>query len=100
MSRRPERSRKSQQRTRIATLAARLLTEDGIASAGDLLSGAGGPHAQRSYAEDWAVLADSLQRVQQMAPEVVYAGHGRTAIPAAAFEKLSSFLPGATPQEP
>lgn len=30
MSRRPERSRKSQQRTRIATLAARLLTEDGI----------------------------------------------------------------------
>lgn len=71
-----------------------LVTDGGVAVVGDLISGAGGPHAQRSYADDWVEVAESLRRVQQLAPDVVYAGHGRTSIPGAAFAALSPYLPG------
>ncbi|MBK8045906.1 MAG: MBL fold metallo-hydrolase [Anaerolineales bacterium] len=77
-----------------------LITDGGVAVVGDLISGAGGPHAQRSYADDWVELAESLQRVQQQAPDVVFAGHGRTSIYGAAFAALSPYLPGEVTPEP
>jgi glyoxylase-like metal-dependent hydrolase (beta-lactamase superfamily II) len=54
-----------------------LLVEGRIAFAGDLISRTGRPHAQRLYADDWAAVAESVQRLQQLGPEWTYAGHGR-----------------------
>ena len=70
-----------------------LLTDDGTAFVGDLISGAGGAHAQRSYATDWAQLAESLKLVQEVTPAVVYAGHGREPIDGEAFAVLEPYVP-------
>ena len=54
-----------------------LLLNDGqVAIAGDLLSNSGGAHAQRTYADDWTALAESIERIQDAAPVLTYAGHG------------------------
>ncbi len=54
-----------------------LLLNDGqVAIAGDLLSNSGGAHAQRTYADDWIALAASIERLQDAAPVLTYAGHG------------------------
>jgi glyoxylase-like metal-dependent hydrolase (beta-lactamase superfamily II) len=65
-----------------------LLVDGGYAIVGDLVSGTGGPHAQRSYAQDWRQLASSLARMQRQAPTLVFAGHGRAPIPGQVFQGL------------
>jgi glyoxylase-like metal-dependent hydrolase (beta-lactamase superfamily II) len=54
-----------------------LLVEGRAAFAGDLVSTSGQPHSQRFYAHDWAQIPKSLARLRDLAPEVVYPGHGR-----------------------
>lgn len=58
--------------------------------AGDLLSSTGRPHLQRYFAQDWPSLTESLARVQSLAPDLVYPGHGRQPISGAALQKLMS----------
>ncbi len=53
-----------------------LLLDNGVAFAGDLVSMTGSPHLQRSYATDWRQLAESWERLQELAPALIYAGHG------------------------
>lgn len=53
-----------------------LLIEGRLAFVGDLISTAGWPRVQRSYAHDWALIPQSLARVQALRPEWVYPGHG------------------------
>jgi glyoxylase-like metal-dependent hydrolase (beta-lactamase superfamily II) len=65
-----------------------LLVDGGAAIVGDLVSGTGRPHAQRSYAQDWRQLAQSLARVQRLTPALVFAGHGPAPISGAAFQAL------------
>jgi glyoxylase-like metal-dependent hydrolase (beta-lactamase superfamily II) len=67
-----------------------LLVRGRIAFAGDLISRTGIPHAQRLYADDWSAVAESVQRLQQLAPEWTYAGHGRRPIGKALLAGLSA----------
>ena len=46
------------------------------------------PHAQRFLAQDWAVLPDSLRRLQAAQAERIYPGHGQAPIPAGALPDL------------
>jgi glyoxylase-like metal-dependent hydrolase (beta-lactamase superfamily II) len=54
-----------------------LLIEGRYAFAGDLISTSGKPHAQRYYAHEWSQIPKSLARLQALAPEKTYPGHGR-----------------------
>lgn len=65
-----------------------LYLEGRVAFVGDLISTVLGAHAQRTYACDWAALAESLRRVQALAPALVYGGHGGRPISGATFQRL------------
>jgi hydroxyacylglutathione hydrolase len=54
-----------------------LITEGGLAFAGDLVSTTGGPHSQRYFADNWKLVGESLKRLQEAAPKLAYPGHGR-----------------------
>jgi glyoxylase-like metal-dependent hydrolase (beta-lactamase superfamily II) len=54
-----------------------LIVEGRVAFVGDLLSTSVRPRVQRSFADDWSLIPDSLARLQALRPEWVYAGHGR-----------------------
>jgi glyoxylase-like metal-dependent hydrolase (beta-lactamase superfamily II) len=54
-----------------------LVTDDGLAFAGDLVSTTGGPHPQRFFAHEWEQVRESLSRLQALAPRLAYPGHGR-----------------------
>lgn len=56
---------------------------------GDLISSTGEAHVQRYLAQDWAVLYDSVRRVQTADPEWVFPGHGDRAIEGAALADLA-----------
>lgn len=66
-----------------------LLLEDRIAFVGDLVSSNNGAHAQRYYATDWSQIPGSLKRLQQIAPKIVYPGHGRLPIDAETFNRIT-----------
>lgn len=53
-----------------------LIVGDNIAFVGDLVSATGTPHAQNSYAFSWQRSAESLARLQELEPELTFAGHG------------------------
>jgi glyoxylase-like metal-dependent hydrolase (beta-lactamase superfamily II) len=67
-----------------------LIIEDRIAFSGDLVTTTGGPHVQRSFAEDWMQIPASLRRLQEASPELVYPGHGRQLLERDALQALSS----------
>jgi hydroxyacylglutathione hydrolase len=46
------------------------------------------PHAQRFLAQDWAVIPDSLRRLQTAHPQWLYPGHGRAPIPGSTLPEL------------
>ena len=60
-----------------------------FAFVGDLLSTTGDVHVQRYLAQDWAVLKDSVGRLQASNPEWVFPGHGRQAIQGAMLVNLA-----------
>jgi len=65
-----------------------LILENKYVFAGDLVSSRSDtPTAQRYYADDWSQLRESLERVKQLDPILVFSGHGRP-IKAEEFEKL------------
>ena len=65
-----------------------LLLDEGYAFVGDLVSTSGKPHTQRFYAQDWAQIPNSLARLQALAPEKIYPGHGRRPISREEFAYL------------
>ena len=65
-----------------------LIVENRLAFSGDLVTTTGGPHVQRSFAEDWDQIPASLHRLQQIAPQWVYPGHGRRLLSGAALQEL------------
>ena len=65
------------------------MLHDHYAFVGDLVSNTGSPHAQSSYACDWDQLADSLARVQNLNPELVFAGHGTDPMTGGEFQALN-----------
>jgi glyoxylase-like metal-dependent hydrolase (beta-lactamase superfamily II) len=67
-----------------------LLVDDRIAFSGDLVTTTGGPHIQRTFAEDWAQIPNSVHRLQDAAPELVYPGHGRRPLSSEALQALGS----------
>ena len=67
-----------------------LIVEDRLAFSGDLVTTTGGPHVQRSFAEDWDQIPVSLRRLQEVAPEWVYPGHGNQLLSRAALMGLGS----------
>ncbi len=71
------------------------LFEGRHAFVGDLLSSTGEAHVQRYLAQDWAVLYDSVRRVQAANPEWVYPGHGELPIEGAGFSGLGRTGPQA-----
>lgn len=68
---------------------ASLLVEGRIAFVGDLLSANGRPHAQRYYAYDWVKLAESVELMKRISPELTYTGHARKPLDREALNKLS-----------
>ena len=51
--------------------------EAGIcAFVGDLITGGYHPHVQHLFADDWAQIPTSLERLQTLTPDWVYPGHG------------------------
>ena len=81
-----------------------LIVDDQYAFAGDLVSATGSPHAQNSYAFSWVRVAESLARLQELAPTLTFAGHGTEPISASELESLNvQFgdrpLPAATDQD-
>jgi glyoxylase-like metal-dependent hydrolase (beta-lactamase superfamily II) len=67
-----------------------LILERQIAFAGDLVSTTGGPHLQRYFAHNWSQIPHSLHRLQALAPERTYPGHGRHLLDGAALQGLTS----------
>lgn len=65
------------------------LFESRFAFVGDLLSTTRGAHVQRYLAQDWAVLYDSIRRLQASNPDWLYPGHGRTPIRGGALPELA-----------
>jgi hydroxyacylglutathione hydrolase len=59
-----------------------------IAFSGDLVTTSGGPHVQRTFAEDWQQIYASLRRLQAADPEWVYPGHGRQLVSREALQRL------------
>ena len=54
-----------------------LIVDDRLAFVGDLLASSNGNvHAQQSFAEDWAQVKDSINRLRDVNPELIYPGHG------------------------
>ena len=54
-----------------------LLLEDKTAFVGDLLAGPGPPRPQYLYADDWAQIPLSVERLKAAEPERIYTGHSR-----------------------
>lgn len=53
-----------------------LIVGDRLAFVGDLLASNGEVHAQRSYADNWEQVADSVARLKELNPVLIYPGHG------------------------
>jgi len=53
-----------------------LLTSEGHAFVGDLLSTSGKPHVQRYYASDWTQIKKSLLTLYTCQPSQIFPGHG------------------------
>ncbi len=66
-----------------------LIVEGRIAFVGDLLSTTGRPHVQRYFADDWSLIPESLDRLQALEPEWVYAGHGRHPLSGEVLQRLA-----------
>lgn len=66
-----------------------LIVADQYAFAGDLISATGSPHAQNSYAFSWQRVSESLQRLQELGPELTFAGHGADPVTQAELDTLS-----------
>ena len=56
---------------------ATLIVDERHAFVGDLISGSGKPHLQRTYAQDWDALAPSARKLLSLDLETIYPGHGR-----------------------
>ncbi len=67
-----------------------LLVEGRYAFVGDLLSSRGRPHIQRSYAQDWPRLAESVARLAARGPALALPGHGADPIPAEMLAELGN----------
>jgi hydroxyacylglutathione hydrolase len=65
------------------------IVEERIAFVGDLLSNLVRARVQRSFADDWSLIPDSLARLQALRPEWVYAGHGRRPLSGQALQRLT-----------
>lgn len=67
---------------------ASLIVEDRIAFVGDLIAMRQQAQAQSSFADDWRVLAESLARLQEYAPELLFTGHGHRPLTTAELQHL------------
>ncbi|MDY6876535.1 MAG: MBL fold metallo-hydrolase [Chloroflexota bacterium] len=67
-----------------------LIVEGRVAFVGDLLSTSVRPHVQRSCADDWALIPESLNRLQVLGLEWVYAGHGRRPLSGKILQRMAS----------
>jgi glyoxylase-like metal-dependent hydrolase (beta-lactamase superfamily II) len=67
-----------------------LIVNDTMAFAGDLVASGRKVHAQRSYAQDWLEVAQSLVRLAKAGPEIIYPGHGSEPI---TLEQLQNIDP-------
>ena len=67
---------------------ASLILEDRVAFVGDLIAVRQRGQAQSSFADNWAVLANSLARLQQYGPELVFTGHGHRPLTNAELQLL------------
>ncbi|MBN2550358.1 MAG: MBL fold metallo-hydrolase [Anaerolineales bacterium] len=63
---------------------------DRWAFVGDLLSTTGGPHMQRYFAQDWAMIPASLNRLKALHPEKIYPGHGTDLLDGEVLQLLGS----------
>jgi glyoxylase-like metal-dependent hydrolase (beta-lactamase superfamily II) len=66
-----------------------LIVEGRVGFVGDLLSTSVRPRVQRSFADDWSLIPDSLARLQALSPEWVYAGHGRRPVSRQTLQRLT-----------
>jgi len=66
-----------------------LVVDQQIAFIGDLISTAGGPHIQRSYADDWMQLRRNVEQLKERKPSIIYAGHGSEPLTAEELDALS-----------
>jgi hydroxyacylglutathione hydrolase len=62
-----------------------LFFSNGNAFVGDLISSSGRPHTQRYFANDWALLEDSQNKLASYSPKWIYPGHGYHPISGSAF---------------
>ena len=67
---------------------ASLILEDRVAFVGDLIAVHQRGQGQSSFADDWAVLANNLARLQQYVPELVFTGHGHRPLTNAELQQL------------
>ena len=67
-----------------------LIVEGRTAFVGDLLSTTGRPHVQRYFADDWSLIPESLDRLQALEPEWVYAGHGHHPLSGEVLQRLTA----------
>ena len=72
-----------------------LLLSEGAAFVGDLLLASGAPHAQRTFAQQWPLIAPSIERLRAARPTLLYSGHGRSPISADALAALQITGPAA-----
>ncbi|MBN1983496.1 MAG: MBL fold metallo-hydrolase [Chitinivibrionales bacterium] len=70
-----------------------VLLEQDIAFVGDLVVAHPWPQAQCYFANDWRQLADSLKKMQQLKPSVVYTGHSCKPIDSTRFQNFKPFFP-------
>jgi glyoxylase-like metal-dependent hydrolase (beta-lactamase superfamily II) len=71
-----------------------ILTTNGLAFAGDLISTTVGARSQHLYAHDWDQIGPSIRRVQAYQPVWVYGGHGLRPVSGDRFQALDPQVPG------
>ena len=59
-----------------------------VAFVGDLISTAGRPNVQRSYASNWEQVVDSVKRLHALNPAIIYPGHGSKPLTTEELEAL------------
>lgn len=64
------------------------IVADRWAFAGDLLSTTGQAHVQRFFAQDWSLIAPSLNRLKALRPQKTYPGHGAEPVDAEVLQLL------------
>lgn len=70
-----------------------VLIDERIAFVGDLITMTSVPRSQFCFADDWYILAQSIQKIKDLAPQYIYLGHSDRVVLKDEIMNLKPYLP-------